>query len=80
LEEKQEKLSEDELTSDKFEGKAQNGVRSRDNFRQVWRKSRKSCQKKSQLQTSLVKKQEKVAEDELTSDRFKGKEQKVVIT
>ncbi|WNF23063.1 hypothetical protein [Mesobacillus jeotgali] len=78
LKEKHEKLSEDEPTLDRFGGKAGKVVRSRSNFRQVWRESRKSCQKMSQLQTGLVEKEEKLSEVEATLDRFGEKAGKVV--
>jgi hypothetical protein len=44
-------MSDEKVTSDRFEGKRRKAVRRRSNFRQVQMKKQKSCQKKEQLQT-----------------------------
>jgi hypothetical protein len=75
---KQEKLSKEEPTSDRFERKTRKAVRRRANFRQVCGRNEKSCQKKSQLQTSLREKQEKLSEEKPTSDSFDRKTRKAV--
>ncbi|WNF23609.1 hypothetical protein [Mesobacillus jeotgali] len=75
-----EKLSENRSTSDRFGGKGRKAVRTSPNFRQVWRKRQKSCQKIAQLQTGLEEKAEKLSEDQSTSDRFGGKDRKAVRT
>jgi hypothetical protein len=73
-----EKLSKEGATSDRFEGKMRKAVKRRSNFRQVWSKSTKSCQKKEQLQTGLKGKCEKLSKEGATSDRFEGKMRKAV--
>ncbi|MEW8969817.1 MAG: hypothetical protein AB2411_04280, partial [Mesobacillus sp.] len=78
LEEMAGKLSEDRPTSDRFGGKGGKDVRRSPNFRQVWRKRQKSCQKMAQLQTGLDEMIEKLSEDRPTSDRFGGKDRKTV--
>ncbi|MEW8986345.1 MAG: hypothetical protein AB2401_04945 [Bacillus sp. (in: firmicutes)] len=71
-------LSEEEPSLDRFGGNAQKVVRSRGDFRQVCRQTKKSCQNLIQLQTGLKVKQKKLSKEEPTSDRFVGKAQKVV--
>ncbi|WNF21965.1 hypothetical protein [Mesobacillus jeotgali] len=78
MREKREKLSEEEPTSDRFEGETRKAVRRRANFRQVREKNEKSCQKKSQLQTALRGKREKLSKEGPTSDRFEGETRKAV--
>ena len=80
MEGKAEKLFEVEATSDKIEGKAGKAVRSRAIFGQVWREKQKSCQNLMQLRTGLERRQEKLSEVKVTSDRFIGKQQKAVRT
>jgi hypothetical protein len=63
---KQEKLSKEAPTSDRFDCKTGKAVRRSFNFRQVWVRNRKSCQKKLQLQTGLIVKQGKLSEEAST--------------
>jgi hypothetical protein len=77
-ERKEEKLSEDRATSDRFEAKRGKAVRRQSNFGQVQREKRKSCQKKEQLLTGSERKEEKLSKDSSTSDRFGGKRGKAV--
>jgi hypothetical protein len=67
---KQEKLSKEAPTSDRFDWKTGKAVKRSPNFRQVWGENKKSCQKKPQLQTGLGGKQEKLPKEAPTSDRF----------
>ena len=71
-------LSEERATSDRFEGKSRKAVKKRSNFGQVQREKKKTCQKKEQLQTGFKEKEEKLSEEGVTSDRFRGKSQKAV--
>jgi hypothetical protein len=74
------KLSEPGVTSDRFGGNQRKAVRTRCNFRQVWRKSKKSCPNQVQLQTGLEEIKEKLSELGATSDRFEGNQRKAVRT
>jgi hypothetical protein len=64
------KLSRKRGNCDRFgfwRGKA---VKRKANFRQVCHQTKKSCQKKEELQTGLVSNEEKLSKERGTSDRF----------
>ncbi|MBT2694917.1 hypothetical protein J7E32_18145 [Bacillus sp. ISL-55] len=65
-----EKLSEHGPTSDRFEGESSKAVRAWATFRQVWKKSTKSCPNPEQLQTGFIGNHDKLSEHGPTSDRF----------
>jgi hypothetical protein len=62
----EEKLSKERATSDRFGVKGGKAVKRKSNFRQVWRETRKSCHKKGQLQTGLVRNEEKLSKERAT--------------
>jgi len=70
LQEKEEKLSEERATSDRFVGKSRKAVKRRGNLRQVCREKQKSCQENEQLKTGLQVKAEKLSKAGAASKRF----------
>jgi hypothetical protein len=67
-----EKLSKESSTCDRFGASRRKAVKRKLNFRQVWGKSEKSCQKKAQLVTGLEQVGEKLTKENSTCDRFGG--------
>jgi hypothetical protein len=63
---KEEKLSKERATSDRFGAKRGKAVKRKGNLRQVWCETKKSCQKKGQLKTGLELKEEKLSKERAT--------------